>query len=208
MLGLIAAGAQAALGLGQTIAGLARRKPPLPEYDIPQEIYQNMSDAEYQSFIGLPDVQKQQFIEESKRAGATALARSSDRKGGLGLVSGIAQQERDDARMLMTEDATQRLKNLHTFWGMRETMAGEKRLKQQVKRENIMQRRDERAQMIGAGLQNIMGATGTGAAIDTYTEGGLFSSLSGRGGASVNKLNTFNPSATVPQNSLSAILNQ
>ena len=83
MLGLIATGAQAALGVGQTIAGLVKKKPEIPEYDIPQEVYDNMTDAEYWSFQGLPEASKQQFVQESKRTGATALSRSADRKGGL-----------------------------------------------------------------------------------------------------------------------------
>ena len=33
------AGAQTALGIGQTIAGIVKKKPEIPEYDIPEEVY-------------------------------------------------------------------------------------------------------------------------------------------------------------------------
>jgi len=163
--------AQLGIGIGQTIAGIVQKKPPLPEYDIPQEIYDNMSEAEYQSFMGLPDAQKQQFIEQSQRAGATALRSSAERKGGLGLVSSIAQQERDATMSLLSMDAEQRMKNIQNLWRMREVKASEERTRQQVKRENIVEERARINEMRGAGLQNIMGALGTASGQETMAPG-------------------------------------
>ena len=152
---------QAGLGIAQTLAGAIKRKPEIPEYDIPAEVYQNMTDAEYWSFIGLPESQKQQFIDESTRAGAAAISRISDRKGGLGAISTIAQQERDDARTLLNADVTARMNNMQNLYTMRNRMAEEKQFAQGVKRDNVMQERLERNELIGAGLQNVMGAVGT-----------------------------------------------
>lgn len=178
MIGQILGGVQAAIGIGQTIAGLVKKKPDIPDYDIPQEVWDNMSDAEYWAMEGLPPAQKQQFIEQSQRAGATALSRSSSRKGGLGLVSSIAQQEADAATDLLSMDASQRLSNLQNLYRAREVVAGEKRTQHDYKTQKVMQERGEVDALRGAGLQNIMGAAGTAAGIDSVSdEPGIMQSL-------------------------------
>ena len=161
MLGLIAGGLQAGLGIAQTISGLTMEKPEIPDYDIPEEVYKNLSDAEYWKFQGLPEAQKQQFIEQSQRAGATALSRSSSRKGGLGLVSSIAQQEQDSATQLLSMDAQQRMSNLQNLFRSREVMAGAKDKKFGYEMEKVMYERQRRDSMIGAGMQNIAGVAST-----------------------------------------------
>jgi len=182
MLGMLATGAQAVLGVGQTIAGLVKKKPEIPEYDIPQEVYENMTDAEYWALEGMPAASKAKFIQESKRTGATALSRSAERKGGLGLISSIAQQERDDATNMLSMDAEARMNNMQNLYRAREAVSGEKEKKFAYDREKTMAKRDEINNLIGSGLQNIMGAAGTGAAVDAMTDGdgeGIFSSLFG-----------------------------
>jgi len=173
--------AQGALGIGQTIAGMVKKKPAIPEYDIPQEIYENMTDAEYWAMQGLPDAQREQFIQESKRTGATALSRSASRKGGLGLVSSIAQQERDDATNLLTMDAQARMSNLDRVFQARENVARHKDIKYEMDKEDAMREREERDELIGSGLQNIMGSGATFAAMDAQSdsEGGIFEDLFG-----------------------------
>jgi len=178
MLGQLIAGAQGVLGIGQTIAGLVKKKPEIPEYDIPQETYENMTDAEYWSFQGLPEAQKQQFIEQSQRAGATALSRSAERKGGLGLVASAAQQEQDAATQLLSMDATQRMQNLQNLYRARDAMANEKKIQYQSRLDKALQERQEVDNLRGAGLQNLMGAGSTAAGIDAYSdEGGFLSQM-------------------------------
>jgi hypothetical protein len=171
---MIAGGAQAAIGIAQTIAGLVQKKPDIPDYEIPQEVYENMTDAEYWSFQGLPETQKQQFIERSKRAGATAIGRTSSRKGGMGMISDIAQQEQDASMNLMTADVEQRMNNLKTFWGMRDQMSQQKAIQQEWGRDKVMQKRGEIDALRGAGVQNLMGALGTVAGVDALSDGDGF----------------------------------
>lgn len=164
MSGILSAGlglAQGVLGLGQTIAGLAKKKPDIPEYDIPDEVYQNMSQAEYESFIGLPEAQKREFIDNSQRGIQTTLAASTSRKGGLGIAAGAAQQMSDDSKALLSADAQARMEKQGMVYSMRDRVAQEKAKKQEVRRENIMQRRAEIDEMRGAGLQNVMGSLGS-----------------------------------------------
>ena len=157
----IAGIAQGAIGIGQMIGGLFMPKPEIPEYEIPQEIYQNMTDAEYWSFVGLPEAQKQQYIEGIARTGATALSRSSDRKGGLGMVSSIAQQQADSNKQLLAMDAEARMQNIQNLWGARERMAQEKQKQQEWKMNKVMYQREKRDAMLGAGMQNLAGSFST-----------------------------------------------
>jgi len=173
-LGAISGIVQGGLGLVQSIAGLAKKKPKIPEYDIPEEVYQNMSDAEYASFIGLPETQKREFIDNTQRAGTQAMQQSTSRKGGMGMVAGIQQQQADDYKSLLSADAGARRENIRDFWSMRNVMASEKSKKQEWKRDAVMTERDEINQMRGAGLQNMMGAMGTMAGLDMNDAIGTF----------------------------------
>jgi len=160
-LSAMATGAQAVLGLGQMAAGFFQKKPKLNEYDIPAEILSNMSQAERLSFEGLPEAQKQQYIQNIQRSGATALAGSTSRKGGLGLISSVAQQQGDQYMNLLAADSQARMQNINTLFNARSAMAAEREKKFQIKRENIMEKRSSIDKLRGAGMQNVMGALGS-----------------------------------------------
>ena len=174
MLGMIATGAQTALGIGQTIAGLVKKKPEIPEYDIPQEVYDNMTDAEYWALEGMPAASKEKFIQESKRTGATALSRSADRKGGLGLVSSIAQQERDDSTQMLSMDAEARMGNLDRLFRARDVATQQEGIKQEWDKEKVMAEREDVNELIGSGVTNVFGAMGTFADLDSYSDSGSY----------------------------------
>jgi hypothetical protein len=153
MIGAIMGGVQAAIGLGQTIAGIAKKKPIIPEAEIPQDVFRSLSDAEYQSLIGMPAEQRQRAIEDIQRGGATAFSRAKDLKGGMGLVSNIAQQETEGYRGL----AERRYQNLDRLERRRDRMADEERYAADVNRQLKLDERARRDELIGAGLQNIVG---------------------------------------------------
>ena len=57
---LILAGVQAGIGGAQAISGYKQKKNlTRPEYQIPEEIERNMTEAELMSYYGLPDAQKE-----------------------------------------------------------------------------------------------------------------------------------------------------
>ena len=163
MIGLAGAGlaVQGILGLGQMIGGLVKKKPVIPEAEIPQELFQNMTDAEYWSYIGMPEAQRQRYIEDNLRTGATALAGATDRKGGLGLVSSIAQSQTEGNRNLAEMDTNLRYQNMQNLYARRDRLAEERRYVNDVNRQIKLDERDRRDQLIGAGIQNIAGAAGT-----------------------------------------------
>jgi len=152
---MIGAIVQGAMGVAQMVGGLTMPKPEIPDYEIPAETYKNMTDAEYWSFQGLGEAQKQQFVEQSSRAGASALASSGSRKGGLGMVSSVAQQEQDSATQLLTMDAQQREKNLETLYRSRDVMAGARDKKFGHDKEKVDYQLKKRDEMLGAGMQSL-----------------------------------------------------
>jgi len=177
-IGAIAGGAQALLGIGQTIKGLTMPKPEIPDYDIPDEIYKNMTDAEYWAFQGMPEAQKQQYIDQIAQQGASALSQSSSRKGGLGMVSSIAEQQRQGARDLLSMDVQARAKNQEGLYRARSAMAQAKDTKYQADTNKAQYEIEQRNDMIGAGMQNIGGAFGS---IANMAGAGVFDKL-GSGG--------------------------
>ena len=206
----IAGAAQGTMGIVQTIVGLTMPKPEIPDYEIPKETYDNMTDAEYWSFQGLPEAQKQQFVEQSKRSGATALSRNSERKGGLGLVSSVAQQEQDSATQLLSMDSQQRMANLQNLYRARDVMAGAKDKQFGFKMDKIQYELGKRDEMIGAGLQNFgqsfstfAGSGGgdggdnvSGTTKATSTTAAAMSNNSGGGMVGTANLGTYNSSGS------------
>lgn len=164
MSGIIAGigmGAQALLGVGQTIAGLTMPKPSVPDYDIPQEVYQNMTDAEHWALQGLPEAQRQNYIDQISQQGATALAQSGSRKSGMGMIASIAETKRQGSRELLGMDAAARAKNQEMLYSARNAMTQQKGIQQQWSLDKVNQERADRKEMIGAGMQNIGGAFGS-----------------------------------------------
>lgn len=152
---------QAALGIGQTLYGALKKKPEIPQVEIPQQLYQNMSDAEYWSFVGMPEDQKQKYLDDLKGSSATAMSRISDRRGGLGAIAGLHRSESEGLRDIAVADTQMRMQNLQKLAERRSQFAEAKLGVDQINRETEMIKRQELMSMQGAGLQNIMGAMGS-----------------------------------------------
>lgn len=199
---MIAGAAQGVLGIGQMIGGLSMPKPAIPDYEIPQELYANMTDAEYWSFIGLPEAQKQNYIEQMNQQGATALSRTSSRKGGMGMISSIAEQQKEANKALLVEDSKARMANLHKFWDTRKDVAGESKYKYQQDLNKVMDARDKRDNMIGAGLQNFGQSFSTFAGAGGNAGGGQLGATGNvtgnSGGSSYNFGSQQAPTLTMP----------
>jgi len=164
MIGALIAGTQAAVGIGQAVAGYSKLKNlTRPEYQIPSEIEQNMSEAELMSYYGMPDAQKQSYMQNIQRSGQQALSGTADRKGGLGMVSAIQQNQQDSYSNLLSADVQQRMQNIQTAQNMRNVMAGYKDKAFQMNEMQPYQQDYAEAQgLIGAGMQNVMGGLQSG----------------------------------------------
>jgi hypothetical protein len=181
----IALATQAGLGLAQTVGGLLTKKPTIPEAEIPQEVMQNLSDAEYWSLVGMPEEQRQRYIDDLKSSTATALRNVGTRKGGLGAISSAYQAERQGLKEITDLDTEVRMRNLDRLYQARDRVAQTRTAADDVNREIAMFKYGERNKLIGAGMQNIMGAFGTASMADSL-DGDMFSFMAGAGSGGSN----------------------
>jgi len=164
--------AQAGFGVYQGIKGNQLAKDAIrPEYQIPEEISQSLSDAEIAALEGLPQAQKDAFLQNVQRSTATSLNALGDRQAGLAGISSVQQNEQDAMTKLLSMDAQARQSNMNNLYDQRNTMAGYKDKAFQI---NEMQPFEAQAQaaeaMKGAGIQNVAGGlTGAANSYNQYT---------------------------------------
>jgi hypothetical protein len=116
------------------------------------------------SYYGMPDAQKQSYMQNIQRSGQQALSGVADRKGGLGMVSAIQQQQEDSYMNLLSADVQQRMQNIRAAQEQRQIMANYKDKEFQInKMDPYVQDYNEAQAQIGAGMQNIMGGIQSGA---------------------------------------------
>src|SRR3990167_10537508 len=93
-----------------------------PEYQIPEEIKQNLSQAQLMAIEGLPAEQKRQYIENIQRSMTANLAALTGRKARLVGVSGLSQTEADSYRQLLEADVQARQANQEELMAQRAAM--------------------------------------------------------------------------------------
>ena len=132
-----------------------------PEYKIPNELYESLSDAEKSQVEGLPAEQKAEFVKNIERTQQSSLKASAERKGGLLGLQSSTSQETDAYTNLVQMDASARkqskLQKKSEIERARARIARAKGEEFNV-RENRYQQGLASAQgLIGAGEQNFMG---------------------------------------------------
>lgn len=154
---------QGTLGAIQTGVGIAKaRATSRPEYILPRAIEEQMTDAERMSYYGLPEAQKQEFLNNIGRSTAGAVRGASDRRGGLGAVATASQMEQDAYSGLLSADAQARFANLDRLQQVRSEYAQfEDRAFELNELQPYMQEVMGAAALSGAGMQNIGGALNT-----------------------------------------------
>lgn len=134
-----------------------------PDYEIPQEIKDNLSQAQMQALEGLPPEQKQQYVENVQRGQNFGLNALGDRKAGISGLATLTQQGNDAYKDLMTQDAIARQANLDKLMGAREQIAQYKDKGFELNKLIPYQEKAQAAAaMQSAGLQNIAGSTQSG----------------------------------------------
>lgn len=125
-----------------------------PEFEIPAEIAKNMSIAEKEAYNGLPAEQKRAFLENQQRTSQAALRSSSDRRGGLGVISQIQSQENLSNRQLLLDDTAARQQNMQRAMDARSVMAGYKTKRFEHQYNEYSADLDYARAQQGAGMQN------------------------------------------------------
>lgn len=127
-----------------------------PTYEIPDEVKQNLSQAQQMALQGLPEEQKQQFLSNIERGQAFGMSQIGSRKGGLAGVAAMNQNANDAYGNLMSMDAQARMQNQGVLMNQRQNMADYKDQAFQVNKMNPYYEVQARAEaMKGAGVQNI-----------------------------------------------------
>ena len=139
-----------------------------PEFRIPPEIAKNMSEAEMRSYQGLPDEQKAAFLDNQQRAAQTALRSSSDRRGGLGMISQIQSQQDRSSLGLLQQDVAARDANILRAQESRKIMASYRDKRFEHEYNEYSSDLDYARAQVGAGMQNVAGGlTTAGSAIQS-----------------------------------------
>ena len=79
-----------------------------PQYQIPDEIYQNLSHAQRMALEGLPEEQKKQYVENIQAGTQLGLQASGTRQGGLAGISDLYAGQVEAYRGLLAQDVTAR----------------------------------------------------------------------------------------------------
>ena len=157
--GAVSAGIQGAIGIAQYLKGnkLAENNQ-RPTYQIPDEIKQNLSQAQMMALEGLPDEQKEQYVNNVQRNQNFGLNALGDRKSGIAGLAALTQNGNDAYNKLLSEDATARMTNQKGVMDARNTMAQYQDKSFELNKLLPYQETAAKAGSLqGAGLQNIMG---------------------------------------------------
>ena len=143
-----------------------------PQYRMPESLKQAMLSAELRSLEGLPGETKSLMSQETDRSRMSSLAQINERRGGLGAVAQLEQNQQDAIRQQAVMDVQQRDKNLQNLQSMRLQMAQQEQAQWQWDEAQRYQTAAGTASaMQGAGLQNIFGGI---TSLGTMAAGGVF----------------------------------
>tara|TARA_B110000858_G_C17801815_1_gene475707 strand:+ start:2591 stop:3394 length:804 start_codon:yes stop_codon:yes gene_type:complete len=178
-------GISAAAGIGQSIQGIGQvsksRKEmenlTKPEYIIPDEIKQNLTDAEQRQYYGLPDAQKREFLNNMQQSSTDALRSSATRRGGLQMVSNIQEQQNQMSNQLMIQDVQAREAKVSQLVDARREMAQQRIQKFAHEFSDYSSQLDYLRSQESAGIQNIFG--GIDQVASTVTNAGTMMAMGG-----------------------------
>jgi len=178
----------AGVGLVKLGVGIAQRRKgkkleeatERPDYEIPAEVFQNLSQAQQMALQGLPAEQKAQYLQNLQQSGQFALSQSGSRKAGLTGIGQMQQQQQLGFQDLLARDSAARQQNQMQVMQQRQNVAGYRDQAFQLNQLNPFY--EDVAQARGlqsAGMQNIF----TGFENAAYSGGQFAEGFQGVGGA-------------------------
>tara|TARA_Y100001937_G_C7122004_1_gene333083 strand:+ start:62 stop:1108 length:1047 start_codon:yes stop_codon:yes gene_type:complete len=174
----IATAAQVGYGIYQSQKGkrMEEEAGERPDYEIPLAAQQALGTAELRSLRGMPGAVKSQMLQEMDRSRMASLRQVSDRRGGLGAVTQLEQQQQDAIQRMGVMDIEARERNIAALQEQRGIMAGFQERKRADELLSFEQEMQSAAAMKGAGIQNIAGGI-TSAATMAIPQGGMDSNI-------------------------------
>lgn len=167
LLAAIPTAIQTGTGIYQAVKGnQMARSMDRPEYEIPQGVLDNLTDAQIQAIRGLPQEQISLYLDNVARSEQSALEAMSTRNAGLTGLSNVQQQSNDANRDLLSMNAQQRQINEKALMSARTDVAGyEDKAFQTNQMQPYLDMMQGAQAMKGAGIQNIMGGVQAGASM-------------------------------------------
>ena len=128
-----------------------------PEYEIPEEILENLSAAERMALEGLPARERQIFLEDIQRAISTGGAQLTERGLGVAGVTGLVQEQTDALRGLLQMDVAARKEGQAAVATAKGSLASFKEKEFQINQlEPYLQEKLKWEAERGAGMRNVM----------------------------------------------------
>ena len=156
-LSMLPAAMQTGTGIYQMYKGNQLSKMERPDYSIPQEVLDNLTDAQVQALRGIPAEQRMQFLQNVARAEQTSLAAMDDRKAGLTGLAGLQQSTNDAYGNLMAQDSQARFNAEQNLQSVRGNVADYRDKEFELNQMNpFLDQMKAAAAMKGAGMQNLM----------------------------------------------------
>jgi len=166
---VVVGGVSLGLGIYQTAKGNSdRKKLKRPEYQIPDEVYQNMSLAEQVAYEGLPASVKNDFQRNVKSSEAAMLSRSGDLQSGVSAMAASQLASQNALSNMYSQDAMMRLEGKRLMMGANTNIANFKDRSFGFDQQNYLQDLTSAQAMMGAGMQNM--ATGIGYGASALTD--------------------------------------
>jgi hypothetical protein len=167
LLAAIPTAIQTGTGIYQAVKGnQMARSMDRPEYEIPQGVLDNLTDAQIQAIRGLPQEQISLYLDNVARSEQSALDAMSTRNAGLTGLSNVQQQSNDANRDLLSMNAQQRQINEKALMSARTDVAGyEDKAFQTNQMQPYLDMMQGAQAMKGAGIQNIMGGVQAGSSM-------------------------------------------
>lgn len=167
LLAAIPTAIQTGTGIYQAVKGnQMARSMDRPEYEIPQGVLDNLTDAQIQAIRGLPQEQISLYLDNVARSEQSALDAMSTRNAGLTGLSNVQQQSNDANRDLLSMNAQQRQINEKALMDVRKDVASyEDKAFQTNQMQPYLDMMQGAQAMKGAGIQNIMGGVQAGSSM-------------------------------------------
>lgn len=155
---LISGGVQLGTGIYQAIRS-SQIEANRPKYEIPDEIKQNLTQAQLNAIEGMPEDVRNRYIDQLTRTMATGLQALGDRRGGIAGVAGLARTATDANRDLAAMDAQQRQQQEANLMNARQTMANYKdKAFDWNEKQKYLEEAQAKQALSGAAIQNITGS--------------------------------------------------
>lgn len=155
---LISGGVQLGTGIYQAVRS-SQIEANRPKYEIPDEIKQNLTQAQLNAIEGMPEDVRNRYIDQLTRTMATGLQALGDRRGGIAGVAGLARTATDANRDLAAMDAQQRQQQEANLMNARQTMANYKdKAFDWNEKQKYLEEAQAKQALSGAAIQNITGS--------------------------------------------------